>query len=337
MAEIRLVKYEPALEETWDSFIDNSINGTLFHKQRFMRYHAEGKFNDASLLFYEANRLLAVFPAAIVTTTDGEKVLKSHPGTSYGGLVFDAPLPLEDVFSILKCLHEYAKQEQAVRIEFRQGPKIFNRLLIDQFDFALAHFEYERKEQELATFFSLEHFSFSENFEEFLMQFPQKNRNEIRKGLKEELIFRPITAVSELQTFHAILSKSLEMRFQKKPTHTFEEFQKILQLCPGQCFTMGIFKGDVLTAGFFVMQMNTRGWHIFYAPMNYEYQNLRPLNFGVAQLIHFAMKKGMKVLNYGISTEQGGKHINWQLYKFKENFNGTGAIRTYWVKQLQQP
>lgn len=335
MAEIRLVKYEPSLEEAWDNFIDNSVNGTLFHRQRFMSYHAEGKFTDASLLFYEANRLLAVFPAAIMTAADGKKILKSHPGTSYGGLVFDSALPLEDVFKILECLHDYANEQHVTRIEFRQGPKIFNRLLIDQFDFALVHFNYERKEQELATFFPLEQFSFNENFEEFLLQFPQKNRNEIRKGLKEELVFREIKSASELQMFYELLSKSLEMRFQKKPTHTFEEFQRILQLFPKQCFVKGIFQGDILTAGFFVMQMNTRGWHIFYAPMNYNYQHLRPLNFGVAQLIHLAMKKGTKVLNYGISTEQGGKHINWHLYKFKENFNGTGAIRTYWVKHLQ--
>ncbi len=336
MSQIRLVKYEPALQEMWDSFIDNSINGTLFHRQRFMGYHEAGKFTDASLLFYEGGKLVSVFPGAIITAADGKKVLKSHPGTSYGGFVFDSALPLEDVFSILASVDEYAKQEQVDRIEFRQGPKIFNKLLIDQFDFALVHFNYERKEQELATFFPLEHFIADEDFEQFLMQFPQKNRNEIRKGIKEELVFRNLSRNEELANFYEILCKSLEMRFQKKPTHTFEEFERILQLYPEQCFVTGIFKGDILTAGFFIMQMNARGWHIFYAPMNYEYQHLRPLNFGVARLIHLAMKKGMKVLNYGISTEQGGKHINWQLYKFKENFNGTGAIRTYWAKQLEK-
>jgi len=336
MAQIRLVKYEPALAERWDSFIDNSINGTLFHRQRFMSYHPVGKFADASLLFYEGNKLLSVFPAAIIKAADGKKVLKSHPGTSYGGLVFEQTLPLEDIFSILESLHEYANQEQVNQIEFRQGPKIFNKVLVDQFDFALVHFNYERKEQELATFFPLEQFTFNENFEEFLMQFPQKNRNEIRKGIKEELVFKNLSGNAELANFYEILCKSLEMRFQKKPTHTFEEFETILRLYPEQCFVAGIFKGDILTAGFFIMQLNERGWHIFYAPMNYEYQNLRPLNFGVAQLIHLAMKKGMKVLNYGISTEQGGKHINWPLFKFKENFNGTGVIRTYWVKHLQE-
>lgn len=127
MAQIRLVKYEPEMEETWDSFIDNSINGTLFHRQRFMSYHAAGKFTDTSLLFYEGNKLLSVFPAAIIMAADGKKVLKSHPGTSYGGFVFDSTLPLEDIFSILESVQEYGKQEQVDRIEFWQVPLLFFR------------------------------------------------------------------------------------------------------------------------------------------------------------------------------------------------------------------
>lgn len=334
MAQIRAVPYDDSLAATWDSFIDGSVNGTLFHKRLFINYHPEGKFQDASFLFYEANKLVAVFPAAIIQSADGTKVLKSHPGTSYGGLVFDKPLQLAEMFSVLESLDAQAKELQVDRIEFRQGPKIFNKLLIDQFDFALVHLGYEKKEQELATFFPLEHFEIAPALESFIMQFPQKNRNEIRKGIKEGLVFRNVSGEQEILAFYEMLSRSLESKFKKKPTHTFEELRRVLQLMPEHCFIAGVFNGDIPAAGFLVMKMNQQGWHIFYAPMNYELQHLRPLNFGVANLIFLALNKGMKVLNYGISTEQGGSYINWSLYKFKENFNGTGAIRTYWIKQL---
>ena len=35
----------------WDSFIDTSINGTIFHRRSFLSYHIDRKFEDASFIF----------------------------------------------------------------------------------------------------------------------------------------------------------------------------------------------------------------------------------------------------------------------------------------------
>jgi len=66
MAQIRLVKYEPALAERWDSFIDNSINGTLFHRQRFMSYHPVGKFAELLCYFTRAINYSLFFPQPLL-------------------------------------------------------------------------------------------------------------------------------------------------------------------------------------------------------------------------------------------------------------------------------
>jgi hypothetical protein len=75
--------YTPARKEEWDEFVEKSVNGTFMHSRQFLSYHTPGKFKDCSLLFFDNNKLLAVFPAADV---EG-KCLKSHPGATYGGLV----------------------------------------------------------------------------------------------------------------------------------------------------------------------------------------------------------------------------------------------------------
>jgi len=334
MSKIRLVQYERGLAETWDTFIQDSVNGTLFHRQKFIGYHPAGRFEDCSLLFYDGNELLAVFPGALVQT-ENEKVLKSHPGTSYGGFVFAKKVSLKKMFETLECLHAFCREKSVVRIEFRSSERFFYQTALDQVEFALVHQGYERKEQELSTFFQLNDFEYHADFEKFLMQFPQKNRNEIRKGFKEGLCLRKLETVKERASFHKILSESLRERYNRAPSHTFAEMEKILELFPEECFVMGILKNDTLASGFLVMKLNRMGWHIFYAPVNYAYQSWRPLNYGAARLIQFAMENNARHLNYGVSTP-GGHSVNWGLLQFKENFNGTGAIRTYWVKHLTE-
>src|SRR6056297_1603924 len=113
---IRADKYSSDKFEQWDKFVENSVNGTIFHTRRFINYHPRDKFEDHSLMFFERHKLIAVFPAAIIDKK-GEKVLKSHPGTSYGGLVFSRNLPLEKTFGIIEELENYALENDAKTIE----------------------------------------------------------------------------------------------------------------------------------------------------------------------------------------------------------------------------
>ena len=48
---MRLIEYTPDLETRWDEFIAETNNGTLFHTQRFLGYHPEGRFEHRHLIF----------------------------------------------------------------------------------------------------------------------------------------------------------------------------------------------------------------------------------------------------------------------------------------------
>ena len=74
--------YNDNLDE-WDDFVDTSINGTIFQKQKFLQYHINRKFINHSLMFYKKKMLIAVFAASSVGET-----LFSHPGASFGGIVY---------------------------------------------------------------------------------------------------------------------------------------------------------------------------------------------------------------------------------------------------------
>ena len=36
---ISIKKYNDKMKNIWDDFVDNSNNGTIFHKQSFLSYH----------------------------------------------------------------------------------------------------------------------------------------------------------------------------------------------------------------------------------------------------------------------------------------------------------
>ena len=53
----------------------------MFHRY-YMNYHQD-RFEDHSLMIFKEDRLVAVFPA-----NQREKIVQSHGGLSYGGLVY---------------------------------------------------------------------------------------------------------------------------------------------------------------------------------------------------------------------------------------------------------
>ena len=66
MIEYKTFKKSEISDHEWDSFVENSDNGTLFHKREFLAYHPKDRFNDASFVVKKDNKVLALFTAAVV-------------------------------------------------------------------------------------------------------------------------------------------------------------------------------------------------------------------------------------------------------------------------------
>ncbi len=314
----------------WDEFIGKSINGTIFHEKNFLNYHSEIKFIDNSLLFYEKGNLKAIFPAALIQK-DNLKILKSHPGSSYGGLVIEKNIGLKKSFELVEALIDYSKENNFNQIEFRQAEKIFNIKQCDEIDFALLHNGFLREAEELSTCYDLSNYS-GKKSKDILASFDIKARNKFRQSLKYNLKSRQLN-IDEVEKFYYILSTNLT-KHNAKPVHSVEDMKYLLSQYPNRVKIIGVFEGNELIAGYFILNINKMGWHIFYAAIDYNKSDLRPLNFGFVNLVEYVISQGGRYLNYGISTEQGGKFINWNLFEFKEAFNGSSILRTYWIKKI---
>ena len=74
---IKIKKFSKNNYATWDSFVLEANNGTLFHLRKFLSYHPEDRFKDHSLEIYKKNTLLSVFPAADMSIND-KNIFKSN-------------------------------------------------------------------------------------------------------------------------------------------------------------------------------------------------------------------------------------------------------------------
>jgi hypothetical protein len=72
--------------DSWDNFVGESVNGTIFHTRRFLSYHPEERFRDESLVFRRAAKILVVAGGARTWTAGA--TAWSHRGASYGGFVY---------------------------------------------------------------------------------------------------------------------------------------------------------------------------------------------------------------------------------------------------------
>lgn len=340
--------YKSQKTSYFDEFINSSLNGTIFHKKKFLEYHnynrPSDKFEDNTLLFYKNNELIAVFTGANIykevkdlsnNVINNIKILKSHPGSSYGGFVFNKLPNIELSFEIIDSLIEYSESNNYSYIEFRNAEKIFNKSNIDVIDFCLLHRGFIRVAEELSNCIYLPLFHNLE-FVDYLNKFDTSSKNKVQRNYrlaqKNNLNSEFTVDINDISEFYDVLCKTL-IKHNSKPVHTLDELIYLIKNLEEAKLYIVKYK-DIIISGQFLLEVNSKGFHMFYNAMDYDYQYLKPSNYGMINLIYELCKTNKIYYNLGISTENGGKVINFGLFDFKESFLSESALRTYWKKSL---
>ena len=142
---ITIKKYHFAQKESWDAFVASSINGTLFQKQGFLEYHLKRKFEDHSLIIKKNKVIIGLLPAAIKKQKN-KKILYSHPGASYGGLILKQSFGFSDLHNIILSLDEYCKNQDFSSIVMINSPIIYFKTLDSSLDYLLQWNGFKQKE-----------------------------------------------------------------------------------------------------------------------------------------------------------------------------------------------
>lgn len=319
--------YSPNDAERWDSFVWRSNNGTFFHSQRFLSYHPEGRFTFHHLLFYRGTTLLAVLPAALM---DNGQTLESPIGASYGSFVLPM-LKYAENEKLVDALLDYAARQGFKKILLTPAPFIYQKKLIQDIDYALVFkgFDFDRH--------YISHAIQLENTDNFTKYFSSTARRYIHQCQRNpDLTIELCENYAGLNEFYPILLAN-KARHGAKPTHTLDELYRLKRLLPDHIFLFLVrLKGKAI-GGSLVFLCNAQVALCFYNMLDYEFEAYHPIHYVMNKVVHWAISKGCKYLDIGVS--QNVQHENqmtpaYSLIEFKEKFAAKGVLRSTFRKLL---
>jgi len=316
MSSIEIVPYTAADKQLWDEFVSQSNNGTLFHKQSFLAYHPEDRFIESSLLFYKSGRLLAVLPAAR-RPGDGENLLVSHPGASFGGFVVKGDLSLKNASLLVEALISHGRENQFSGIDITSPPCIYLQMPSQYLDFALYLAGFHYRKREVSSIIQL-----PASKTEVLAMFKPEARTAVRRAEKLGVTVR---MDDNYEAFYQILEKNLKLRHDVIPTHSLPELQELVRRFPDEIVLFSAYVENELAAGIVLFHANAKTTLAFYISHSTKYQKYRVVNYLFYHVFCWCLKKGFRFLDFGLFTVN--MEPNWGLGRFKESFGAQGVFR----------
>lgn len=305
---IEVIRYTPVLREEWNSFVKGAVNSTFLFMRDYMDYHSD-RFRDCSLMFYCDNSLIALLPANI---KEGEGVLQSHGGLTYGGLIMHPDTKATDTLEIFEALTNYMRNSINVnKLLYKPLPYIYNSRPADEPLYALFRMGATIAARAISTTID------NGNRQAFGSQ----RLRGMKKAQKAGITCTPST---QYRAFWNILTDTLRTAHNCTPTHTIEEIELLQSRFPDNIKLYTASMREEAVAGIVVYETESVA-HFQYIAASPAGKTHGALDALVNYLINevYAQKR---FIDFGISTEQGGTILNSGLIEQKEGFGGRAVV-----------
>ena len=321
--EITVRRYERKDEVAWERLVlEESTNGTFLQSRNFLNYHPEGRFHDHSLVFLNGSEPIAVIPAH-ETIEGGKKVLLSHQGSTFGGLVVGKPFcKITYVEKILETLEAYCREQGFGEIVLKQTGPIFcreNTNLIDYYLFLNGYTD----SKEIGYWID-----FADYKEDIPENYTYSIRRHYRNAMKHHFSFRELGA-KEVGLFYDVLLDNYR-KFGRDPVHTLAELQDFkTNRLPEETSFYAVFseEGEAI-AGSMVFRFRKDVFHTQYLAVRQDWRDLFVNDFLYTGLIETARAEGFRALSFGTTTFEGGRVLNRPLAIVKEGFGTQPFLNT---------
>ncbi|MCI5847531.1 MAG: GNAT family N-acetyltransferase [Clostridiales bacterium] len=330
MSKLTVVPYTPDHAARWDDFVLNhSANGTFLQSRRFLSYHPQGRFTDASVMVLEGQELVAAVPAA-EQMIDGQLWLRSHPGSTFGGPVIApallrAPKLVEMIEALDDCwVRRYAAAELKITSD------LFASLPTDALQYALYHAGYT-DELEIAAYLPL-----CKPYDQLRADYSFNKRYDLKKCEKAGYHDAPIPDEAGLSAFYDLLCLNLQ-KFDAKPVHTLSELRDfVFDRLAAECAVLGVYNDqNELCAGaflFFFAQTNV---------LHTQYLATHPAARGVStclydSVIRAALSRGCAKVSFGTSTHDRGRVLNTGLIQNKEGYGALHSLNRIYTRRYKK-
>lgn len=297
MFEIKIYTQEHADE--WNSFVENSKNGTFLFNRNYMDYHSD-RFHDNSLLVYRKGKLYTILPANRV-----DNVLYSHQGLTYGGFVMSSEVTTLDMLRIFELLNDYLRSIGVSKVVYKPIPYIYHQVPAQEDLYALFKNEAKIVGRNVS----------STIFQKHKVKFYKMRIVAARKAKISKVTIRES---DDYDIFWSILELNLMDKHQTKPVHSLDEINLLHSRFPDNIRLYLAYKDDVALGGV-VVYITRQVIHPQYCSANSMGKKLGALDFIFDYLIN-TKYADIPVFDFGQSTEHMGNYLNEGLIFQKEGF-----------------
>lgn len=316
---MRILPYSINNKEVWNRFVEDSKQGTFLLNRNFMDYHAD-RFFDCSLLIYKDDvdegeenydGLVALFPA---NWNEEERVVYSHQGLTYGGLLTKAGVTQSEVLQILqKVLLYFEHYLGACSLVYKAIPYIYSRMPSQEDLYALFRAGAQLQSRSVATVVSVAN----------PLSMRTLRLRQAKKALEHGFYIERIKEGDSdgLREYWQVLEGVLQEYHNTRPVHSVDEMSLLMQRFPKEIKLYVVKDTDArIVSGVVVFETET------VAHIQYIASAMEGRKYGALDLLlrHLCGEKyrDKEFIDFGISTERDGYYLNEGLVFQKEGFGG---------------
>ncbi len=318
MSQIVVHKYEEKFRQEWEHFVDNSNNGTMFHKLAFLDYHPEGRFRFDHLMFRRDGELIALLPGGL---KNDATVFWSPVGASYGSIVTN-DIPFELALEIVDAFMDYCRNNGIKEAFLIPPPIVYSNNISQHIEYAMLYRKFDFELHYISHAIDLKHGN------DFMKHFDKTARKSIHKILREGKL--TIKESNDYETFNRILLDN-KAKHNAKPTHTLEDMLRIRDLMPDNVRLYIVYYNDIPIAGSWLFLCNSNVVLCFYNMLLYEYEHLKPVYLIMYETVRWSIENGYKWVDIGVSQDTKAEDPmtpSLNLIYFKERFDARGILRS---------
>jgi Acetyltransferase (GNAT) domain len=297
---MQVERYRSQREPLWNEFARRSKNGTFLFHRSYMEYHAD-RFEDFSLIVRdEADHVVALLPA----TRHADTVV-SHGGLTYGGFVSGPQMTVTRMLNVFAACLDHLRRAGIASVVYKCVPHLYHSIPAEEDAYTLFRCRATLSRREVSSAIDTA----------LAVPFRRGRLSELRAARKNGLRVEETTAFAD---FWAVLEQNLSERHDSRPVHNLREIEHLARLFPENIRLFRCLRGEVTLAGS-VVYLSTRVCHVQYDGASEEGRGCGAQGLVLATVIeHFS--RTHRWIDMGISTEQGGQHLNEGLMAFKEGF-----------------
>lgn len=305
----------------WDAFVDESNNGTIFHKASFFLYHDTPKPVDFFEFYYKHKKV-----ASCIGSFQGSE-FKSPYAASYGGFCWANKVRFSVQEDVILHFEKELKTQGVTKLTYVQSPITYQKYPDQSADFLFLYHNYIQDQTLISSVINLDEFSIDD-----CSDLAKRNyKITTKKNLK--LRFE---STANLEEAYSLLLKNKE-KFKMKPTHSVNELQKLAELFPGKIELVNAYVDQVMISSIVNFISNNRTVLAFYISTDYDFNEYQAVNYMLIQIALHYKERGFKSYDLGVSMETDTDNPmdpRRSLIFFKGHFMARGELRPRFIKEL---